>query len=243
MKWVAAITLGFFALIAWMRKYAGIAMLMLVTLFCVAYFKDDFLKIYREDAARQEAAEKRLLEDAKEKRREEAAERERIRQLEAEKEKHRLEAERKAATQVQKQVSDKTQLTSKEIEIVAYEAVRAGLDPSYVRAVIWASSENKRNYTDAYGRIGLMGINKQWASVDIVNDALETISHHGSDRNNFFDTRTNIRIGCMALRHFIDQNKGDIVAAALAYRSSNATIDSPYGFKFSIAYNLYKNEK
>ena len=53
MKWLAAISIAFFGLIGWMRKYTGIAFLMLVTVFCLSYFKADIIQLMRESAQRQ----------------------------------------------------------------------------------------------------------------------------------------------------------------------------------------------
>lgn len=92
-KWLTLGLAGIVALLlAWMRKYVGIAVLMLVALFCVAYFKADYLQMRREEAQRVEAREMRILNDEKEKRRESAVERERIRQMDV---------ERKAAVDLQ----------------------------------------------------------------------------------------------------------------------------------------------
>ncbi len=79
MKWIAAISIAFFGLVGWMRKYTGLAFLMLTVVFCLSYFKADFLSIYRESKTAETAKELRIMNDAKEKRQEESAERERIR--------------------------------------------------------------------------------------------------------------------------------------------------------------------
>jgi len=74
-KWL---TLGlaaiFGAVVGWMRNSFGIALLMLMFVFCLGYFKEDYLQMRREDAARQAEKDKRQEEIDKELRAEKKAE-------------------------------------------------------------------------------------------------------------------------------------------------------------------------
>ena len=88
MKWLAAISIAFFGLIGWMRKYTGIAFLMLVTVFCLSYFKADIIQLMRESAQRQEAKELRQEKavEAERERAKAAAEQARLDEIERKKE-------------------------------------------------------------------------------------------------------------------------------------------------------------
>lgn len=92
---------------------------------------------------------------------------------------------------------------------VHYEATRAGLSPQLVLAVIHVESAFRQHaISSAYAR-GYMQVMPFW--VDYIGDT----EHHS-----LFALRTNLRYGCVILRHYLDVEKGDVVRALARYNGS-----------------------
>ncbi len=107
-------------------------------------------------------------------------------------------------------------LQSQLLSIVDYEARRAGLDPDWVLAVIEVESRfNPRAISSANAR-GLMQVMPFWTKT--IGDGQVRALH---------DARINIRYGCVILRHYLDQEQGDLVRALARYNGSLGQLNYP----------------
>ena len=90
-----------------------------------------------------------------------------------------------------------------------YEAMRAGLDPQLVLAVIDVESRFRMDAVSSAGARGLMQVMPFWARV--IGDG---------DARPLFDLRVNLRYGCTILRHYLDTERGDLFRALGRYNGS-----------------------
>jgi soluble lytic murein transglycosylase-like protein len=95
------------------------------------------------------------------------------------------------------------------LQCLDYEAARAGLDRQLVLGLIQVES-NFRKYaiSDADAR-GLMQVMPFWTA--LIGD--------GNVRR-LFEVRTNLRYGCVILRHYLDAEQGDLFRALGRYNGS-----------------------
>jgi soluble lytic murein transglycosylase-like protein len=91
---------------------------------------------------------------------------------------------------------------------VHYEATRAGLDPQLVLGVIHLESGFKKYALSTAGARGYMQVMPFWTRLI------------GSDEHNLFQLRTNLRYGCVILRHYLDVENGDLYRALGRYNGS-----------------------
>ena len=98
---------------------------------------------------------------------------------------------------------------------VHYEAKRAGLDPQLVLGLIQVESAFRKYAVSSAGARGLMQVMPFWARVI------------GDDNSNLFHLRTNLRFGCVILRHYIDIEKGDLYRALGRYNGSLGRAEYP----------------
>jgi soluble lytic murein transglycosylase-like protein len=91
---------------------------------------------------------------------------------------------------------------------VHYEAKRAGLDPQLVLGLIQVESAFRKYAVSTAGARGLMQVMPFWVKVI------------GNHEDNLFHLRTNLRFGCVILRHYIDIEKGDLYRALGRYNGS-----------------------
>ena len=91
---------------------------------------------------------------------------------------------------------------------VHYEATRAGLDPQLVLAVIHHESGFKKYAVSIADARGYMQVMPFWARVI------------GAPEHNLFHLRTNLRYGCVILRHYLDREGGDLYRALGRYNGS-----------------------
>jgi soluble lytic murein transglycosylase-like protein len=101
------------------------------------------------------------------------------------------------------------------LKTVHYEATRAGLDPQLVLGVLQVESGFKKYAVSPAGARGLMQVMPFW--VDLI----------GRKDDNLFHLRTNIRYGCVILRHYVDLEKGDLYRALGRYNGSLGRPDYP----------------
>ena len=90
-----------------------------------------------------------------------------------------------------------------------YEAIRAGLDRQMVLGLIQVESNFRKYAISGAGAMGYMQVMPFW--VDLIGD--------GNVRS-LFDMRTNLRYGCVILRHYIDEERGDLFRALGRYNGS-----------------------
>ena len=92
---------------------------------------------------------------------------------------------------------------------VHYEATRAGLDPQMVLALIHVESAFRRYAISSAGARGYMQVMPFW--LDVIG---------GEADHNLFDARTNLRYGCVILRHYLDIENGNLFRALGRYNGS-----------------------
>ena len=94
------------------------------------------------------------------------------------------------------------------LALVRYEAMRSGLDPHLVLAVIEVESKFRKYAVSGAGARGMMQVMPFW------------VKEIGSPEDNLFQERTNLRYGCTILRHYLDREKGNLVNALGRYNGS-----------------------
>jgi soluble lytic murein transglycosylase-like protein len=101
--------------------------------------------------------------------------------------------------------------TRKEIaQTTWYEAKRAGLDVGLVLGSIEALSGFRKYAVAPNGAMGYMAVNPAWVS-KIGNGDVSTLMH----------LQTNLRFGCVLLRHYLDGSKGNVHTAVTKYVENN----------------------
>jgi soluble lytic murein transglycosylase-like protein len=101
------------------------------------------------------------------------------------------------------------------LRTVHFEALRAGLDPQLVLGVIEVESTFRKYAVSRAGARGYMQVMPFW--VKLV----------GNRGDNLFHLRTNLRYGCVILRHYLDREKGDYFRALGRYNGSLGNPDYP----------------
>ncbi len=94
------------------------------------------------------------------------------------------------------------------LKTVHYEATRANLPPEMVLAVIDIESNFDRYALSYAGARGLMQVMPFW------------LDEIGRPDDDLFDIRTNLRLGCTILRHYLDREHGDRMKALARYNGS-----------------------
>jgi soluble lytic murein transglycosylase-like protein len=89
-----------------------------------------------------------------------------------------------------------------------YEATRAELPPELVLAVIDIESNFDRFAISHAGARGLMQVMPFW------------LDEIGRPDDDLFDIRTNLRMGCTILRHYLDRERGNRTRALARYNGS-----------------------
>ena len=92
---------------------------------------------------------------------------------------------------------------------IHYEAKRAGLDPQLVLGLIQVESAFRKYALSTAGARGYMQVMPFW--VNLIG---------GGGDQNLFHLRTNLRFGCVILRHYLDIEKGDLFRALGRYNGS-----------------------
>jgi len=101
------------------------------------------------------------------------------------------------------------------LALVRYEAMRAGLDPHLVLAVIDVESRFRKYSVSKAGARGLMQVMPFW------------VKQIGEPAHNLFHERTNLRYGCTILRHYLDRERGNLANALGRYNGSLGQKDYP----------------
>ncbi|HET7731186.1 MAG TPA: transglycosylase SLT domain-containing protein [Usitatibacter sp.] len=101
------------------------------------------------------------------------------------------------------------------LALVRYEALRAGLDPHLVLAVIDVESRFRKYAVSKAGARGLMQVMPFW------------VKELGAPGQNLFHERTNLRYGCTILRHYLDRERGNLANALGRYNGSLGQPDYP----------------
>ncbi|MCX7192702.1 MAG: lytic transglycosylase domain-containing protein [Proteobacteria bacterium] len=94
------------------------------------------------------------------------------------------------------------------LSTVHYEATRAGLDPQLVMGLIEVESGFKKYAVSSVGARGYMQVMPFW------------VREIGTNEQNLFHLRINLRYGCTIFRHYLDMEKGDLFRALGRYNGS-----------------------
>ncbi|MDE2417722.1 MAG: lytic transglycosylase domain-containing protein [Burkholderiales bacterium] len=101
------------------------------------------------------------------------------------------------------------------LQTVWYESKRAGLDVALVLGLIQVESGFRKFAVSIAGARGYMQVMPFWTRV--LGDG---------DAGKLFHMQTNLRFGCVILRHYIEREKGDLFMALGRYNGSRGR--SPY---------------
>jgi soluble lytic murein transglycosylase-like protein len=97
-----------------------------------------------------------------------------------------------------------------------YECTRAGLDRQMVLGLIQVESAFRKYAISSAGARGYMQVMPFWTKV--IGDG---------DPRRLFDMRSNLRYGCVILRHYVDMEKGDLFLALGRYNGSRGRAEYP----------------
>ena len=103
------------------------------------------------------------------------------------------------------------------LQTVWYESQRAGLDVSLVLGVIQVESNFRKFAVSRAGALGYMQVMPFW---------VRELS--GTDPSVLFHLQTNVRFGCVILRHYLEREQGDWVLALGRYNGSRGQLPYPH---------------
>lgn len=95
------------------------------------------------------------------------------------------------------------------LQTVWYESRRAGLDTTLVLGLIQVESAFRKFAISSVGARGYMQIMPFWSR--LIGDG---------DASKLFNMQTNLRFGCVILRHYLDRERGDTFMALGRYNGS-----------------------
>jgi soluble lytic murein transglycosylase-like protein len=95
------------------------------------------------------------------------------------------------------------------LETAWYESRRAGLETSLVLGLIQVESAFRKYAISSAGARGFMQVMPFWART--IGDG---------DASRLFHMQTNLRFGCVILRHYLDRERGDLYYALGRYNGS-----------------------
>lgn len=102
------------------------------------------------------------------------------------------------------------------LQTLWYESKRAGLDPSLVLGLIEVESGFRKFAISSVGARGYMQVMPFWAR--LIGDG---------DAARLFHAQTNLRFGCVILRHYLDRERGDLFLALGRYNGSRGRSEYP----------------
>jgi len=102
------------------------------------------------------------------------------------------------------------------LETLWYESKRKGLDPGLVLGLVQVESGFRKYAISSAGARGYMQVMPFWART--IGDG---------DASRLFHMQTNLRFGCVILRHYIDTERGDLFLALGRYNGSRGRAEYP----------------
>ena len=102
------------------------------------------------------------------------------------------------------------------LETLWYESRRAGLETSLVLGLVQVESGFRKYAISSAGARGYMQVMPFWARV--IGDG---------DASRLFHLQTNLRFGCVILRHYLDIERGDLFLALGRYNGSRGKAEYP----------------
>lgn len=117
------------------------------------------------------------------------------------------------------------------LQTLWYESKRAGLEPSVVLGLVQVESGFRKYAISIAGARGYTQVMPFWARV--IGDG---------DAGRLFHMQTNLRFGCVILRHYLERERGDMYLALGRYNGSrgrpeypNAVFGARRGWEYSLA--------
>ncbi len=108
------------------------------------------------------------------------------------------------------------QIRKEFLQTVWYESKRAGLDVALVLGLIQVESNFRKFAVSRVGARGYMQVMPFWTRV--IGDG---------DAGKLFHMQTNLRFGCVILRHYLDREKGDLFLGLGRYNGSRGKAPYP----------------
>ncbi|HNL40928.1 MAG TPA: lytic transglycosylase domain-containing protein [Ottowia sp.] len=102
------------------------------------------------------------------------------------------------------------------LQTVWYESQRAGLETSLVLGLIQVESAFRKYAVSSVGARGYMQVMPFWSRV--IGDG---------DAGKLFHMQTNLRFGCVILRHYLERERGDLFMALGRYNGSRGRPQYP----------------
>jgi hypothetical protein len=102
------------------------------------------------------------------------------------------------------------------LETVWYESKRKGLDPSLILGLVQVESGFRKYAISPAGARGYMQVMPFWSR--LIGDG---------DIGRLFHMQTNLRFGCVILRHYLDVERGDQFLALGRYNGSRGRAEYP----------------
>ena len=102
------------------------------------------------------------------------------------------------------------------LQTIWYESRRAGLDTAMVLGLVQVESNFRKFAVSTVGARGYMQIMPFWTRVLADGDA-----------GKLFHMQTNLRFGCVILRHYLDRERGDLFLALGRYNGSRGRAPYP----------------
>jgi len=102
------------------------------------------------------------------------------------------------------------------LQAVWYESKRAGLDVTLVMGLIQVESNFRKFAVSSVGARGFMQVMPFWTRV--IGDG---------DAGKLFHMQTNLRFGCVILRHYLDRERGDNFLGLGRYNGSRGRAPYP----------------
>jgi soluble lytic murein transglycosylase-like protein len=102
------------------------------------------------------------------------------------------------------------------LQTIWYESRRSGLDVSLVLGLIQVESNFRKFAVSSAGARGLMQVMPFWTRV--IGDG---------DPATLFRMQTNLRFGCVILRHYLDRERGDLFLTLGRYNGSRGRAPYP----------------
>ena len=123
---------------------------------------------------------------------------------------------RRAAVNQWRQEWSNADLQRELLETIWYEATRARLEPELVLGLIEVESDFRKFAVSSAGAVGLMQVMPFW---------MQELAQDHSRR--LFHLRTNLRFGCVILRHYLDREADDLFMALGRYNGSRGQATYP----------------
>jgi soluble lytic murein transglycosylase-like protein len=122
---------------------------------------------------------------------------------------------REMSARLRKRYADLQQRTDF-LKTAWYESKRAGLDTTLVLGLVQVESNFRKYAVSVAGARGYMQVMPFWTR--LIGDG---------DPGALFETRVNLRFGCVILRHYLDRERGDAFMALGRYNGSRGQPQYP----------------